>query len=265
MVCSEQYLARAASTYNEDIQVLLKTLNHLLLSHAATPIQQRLVKFWNFLCSALGACFILFCPLKGHLMLWSWGCYCSAAKSCMTLWDPMDCSIPGIPILHCVLEFAQTHVHWVDDAIQPFRPLSPLPPPAFSLSQHQGLFASGGQSIGASASASMPSNEYSGLISFRNDWFGLLAVQGILNSLLQHHNSKASILGSSQLSLWSNSLICTCTGKTIALTIWTFVSKVMSLLFHMLSRFVIAFLPGSKHLLVSRLQSAPTVFWSLRK
>ena len=100
MVYSEQYLAHADSTYYEDIQVLLKTLNHLLLSHAATPIQQRLVKFWNFLCSALGACFILFCPLKGHLMLWSWGCYCSAAKSCLTLWDPMGCSIPGIPVLH---------------------------------------------------------------------------------------------------------------------------------------------------------------------
>ena len=67
----EQYLACADSTYYEDIQVLLKTLNHLLLSHAATPTQHWLVKFWNFLCSALGACFILFCPLKGHLMLWS--------------------------------------------------------------------------------------------------------------------------------------------------------------------------------------------------
>ena len=105
------------------------------------------------------------------------------------------------PCPSLVLEFAQTHVHRVDDAIQPFHPLSALSPPAFSLSQHQGLFASGGQSIGASASASMPSNEYLGLISFRNNWFGLLAVQGILNSLLQHHNSKASIIGSSQLSL----------------------------------------------------------------
>ena len=104
MVYSEQYLAHADSTYYEDIQVLLKTLNHLLLSHAATPIQQRLVKFWNFLCSALGACFILFCPLKGHLMLWSWGCYCSAAKSCLTLWDPMDCSTTGSSVLHCLLE-----------------------------------------------------------------------------------------------------------------------------------------------------------------
>ena len=192
---SEQYLACADSTYYEDIQVLLKTLNHLLLSHAATPTQHWLVKFWNFLCSALGACFILFCPLKGHLMLWSWGCYCSVAKSGLTFWDPMDCSMPGgIPVLHCVLEFAQTHVHWFDDAIQSFCPLLPLPFPAFSLSQHQGLFASGGQSIRASALASMPSNEYSGLISFRNDWFDLLAVQGTLKSLLQHNSSKVSIL-----------------------------------------------------------------------
>ena len=192
----------------EDIQVLLKTLNHLLLPHAATSTQQWWVKFWNFLCSALGACFILFCPLKGHLMLWSWG-YRSVTKSCPSLWDPMDCSTPGIPVLHRVLEFSQTHVHWVDDAIQPSRPLSPLPPAAFSLSQHQGLFISGGQSIGASASASMPSNEYSGLISFRNDWFDLLADQGILNNLLQHHNSKAPFLGNSQASLRSSSLIYT--------------------------------------------------------
>ena len=125
----------------EDIQVLLKTLNHFLLPHAATSTHQWWVKFWNFLCSALGACFILFCPLKGHLMLWSWGCYCSVAKSCPSLWDPMDCSAPGIPVLHRVLEFSQTHVHWVDDAIQPSRPLSPLPPAAFSpsirVSSHQ--------------------------------------------------------------------------------------------------------------------------------
>ena len=100
---SEQYLACADSTYYEDIQVLLKTLNHLLLSHAATPTQHWLVKFWNFLCSALGACFILFCPLKGHLMLWSWGCYCSVAKSGLTFWDPMDCSPSGSSV-HGILQ-----------------------------------------------------------------------------------------------------------------------------------------------------------------
>ena len=104
-----------------------------------------------------------------------------------------------------------------------------------------------------------PSNEYSGLISFRMDWLDLLAVQGTLKSLLQHHSSKASIL-CTQLSLWSNSHNpYMTTGKTIALTIWTFVDKAVSLLFNMLSRLVITFLPRSKRLLISRLQSPSAV------
>ena len=111
------------------------------------------------------------------------------------------------------------------------------------------------------------SNEYSGLISFRFDWFHLHAVQGTLESLLQHHSSKASILQHSaffmvQLShpYWKNH-----TGKTIALTRWTLVGKVMSLLFTMLSRFVIAFLPRSKHLLISWLQSSSAEILETRK
>ena len=104
-----------------------------------------------------------------------------------------------------------------------------------------------------------PSNEYSGLISFRIDWLDLLAVQGTLKSLLQHHSSKASVLWHSVFS-WSNfSHPYMTTGKTIALTRWTFVGKVMSLLFNMLPRFVIVFLPGSKYLLISWLQSLSTV------
>ena len=109
-----------------------------------------------------------------------------------------------------------------------------------------------------------PSNEYSGLISFRIDWFDFLAVQGNLKSLLQHHSLKASIF-SAQPSLWSNSYLYMTTGKTIALTIWTFVGKVMSLLFNMLSRFVIAFLPRSKHLLISWLQSPSAVILEPKK
>ena len=100
-----------------------------------------------------------------------------------------------------------------------------------------------------------PSNEYSGLISFRMDWLDLLAVQGTLKSLLQHHSSKASILQHSAFYLVQLSHPYVITGKTIALTRWTFVGKVMSLLFNMLSRLVIAFLPRSKHLLISWLQS----------
>ena len=92
-----------------------------------------------------------------------------------------------------------------------------------------------------------PSNEYSGLISFRIDWFGLLVVQGTLKSLLQHHNLKESILWHSAFFMVQRSYPYMTTGKTIALTVLTFVSKVISLLFNMLSRFFIAFLPRSKH------------------
>ena len=109
-----------------------------------------------------------------------------------------------------------------------------------------------------------PSNEYAGLISFRIDWFDL-AVQGTLKSLLQHHSSKASILRHSAFFTVQLSHPYMTTGKTIALTIWTFGSKVMSLLFKMLSRFVIAFLPRSKRLLISRLQSPSAVILELKK
>ena len=107
------------------------------------------------------------------------------------------------------------------------------------------LFTSGGQSFSFSIS---PSNEYSGLISFRMDWLNLLAVQGTLKSLLQHHSSKASILLCSAFFIVQLSYPYMTTGKTIALTRWTFVDKVMTLLFNMLPRLVITFLPRSKHL-----------------
>ena len=103
------------------------------------------------------------------------------------------------------------------------------------------------------------SSEYSGLISFRTDWFDLPAVQGTLKSLLQHHSSKASVLWHSAFYIVQLSHPYVITGKTIALTELTFVSKVMSLLFNMLSRLVIAFLPRSKHLLISWLQSSSAV------
>ena len=112
------------------------------------------------------------------------------------------------------------------------------------------LFTSGGQSIGVSASTSA-TNEHSGLISFRMDWLYLLAVQGTLKSLLQHHSSKASILQHSAFFTVQLLHPYMTPGKTIALTRWTFVDKVMSLLFNMLPRLVIAFLPRSKHLLIS--------------
>ena len=110
-----------------------------------------------------------------------------------------------------------------------------------------------------------PSNENSGLISFRMDWLDLLAVQRTLKSLLQHHSSKASILRRSALFTVQLSHPYVTTGKTIALTRWTFVGKVMSLLFHMLSRLVITFLPRSKHLLISWLQSSSAVILESQK
>ena len=123
------------------------------------------------------------------------------------------------------------------------------------------FFASGDQSMGASASASVLPMNIQGLFCFRMDWLDLLAAQGTLKSLLQHHNSKASVLWCSvQLS----HLYMT-TGKTIVLTRWTFVGKVMSLLFNILSRLVITFLPRSKRLVISWLQSPSAVILKPQK
>ena len=124
------------------------------------------------------------------------------------------------------------------------------------------LFASGGQSIGVSTS---PSNEHPGLIFFSMDWLDLLADQGTLESLLQHHSSKASILQHSAFFIVTLSHPYMTTGKTIALTRWTFVDSVMSLLLNMLSRSVITFLPRSKRLLISWLQSPSAVILELPK
>ena len=155
----------------------------------------------------------------------------------------------------------------IGDVIKPSHPLLSPSPPAFNLSQHQGLFkwVSSSQQVDKILSFSIsPSNEYSGLISFRMDWLDLLAVQEILKSLLQHHNSKASILWCSAFLIVQLSHPYMTTGKAIALTRWTFVGKVMSLICcNMLSRLVITFLPRSKCLLISWLQSTSAVIFSL--
>ena len=121
------------------------------------------------------------------------------------------------------------------------------------------FFTTGGQSIGVSASASVFPTNFLGLISFRMDWLDLLAVQGTLKSLLQYHTSKASILQCLAFFIIQLSHPYLTTGKTIALTRWTFVSKVISLLLNMLSRLVITFLPRRKHILISWLQSPSAV------
>ena len=153
-----------------------------------------------------------------------------------SLW-PHGLQHTSFPVHHQLSELAQTDVHWVSDAIQPSHPLLSPSPPAFNLSQHQGLFkwvSSSHKVAKWSFSFSMsPSNEYLGLISFRIDWLDLLVVPGTLKSLLQHHSSKASILWCSGFFIVQLSHPYMTTGKTIALTRWNFVGKIMSLLFNM--------------------------------
>ena len=172
-------------------------------------------------------------------------CCCSVHKP----WAPRDCSMPGFPVLHYLPEFAHIYVHWVGDAISPSHSLLPPSPFNFSLSQHQSLFHESALHIRWSKYWSFsfiisPSNEYSGLVSLRMDWLDPLALQGTLKSLLQHHSSKASILQHSAFLMVQLSHLYLTTGKSVALTLQTFVGKVMSLLFNTLSRFVIAFFPS---------------------
>ena len=148
----------------------------------------------------------------------------------------MNCSTPGFPVLHDLLEFAQTHSHWGSDAISPFCPLSFPCPPDLNLPQHQVFSKKSTLGISSSKYWSFsfnisPSNEYSELVSFRSDWLDLLAVQISLKSLLQHNNSKASILWCSAFFMVQLSHPYVTVGKTIALTIQNFVGKMMSLLF----------------------------------
>ena len=182
----------------------------------------------------------------------------------------MNYSTPGLPVHHQLLEFTQTHVHPVSDAIQPSHPLLSPSPPAPNPSQHHSF---SNESIRRMRSPKywsfrfsiIPSKEYPGLISFRMDWLDLLAVKRTLKSLLQHHSSKASILQCSAFFTVQLSHPYMTTGKTIALSRWTLVGKVMSLLLNMLSRLVITFLPRSKHLLISRLQSPSSVILEPQK
>ena len=152
----------------------------------------------------------------------------------------MNRTTPGLRVYHHLPEFTQTHVHRVGDAIQPSHPLSSPSPPVLNLSQHQGFSNKSALPIRWPKCWSFsfdisPSNEHPGLILFRMDWLDLLAVQGILKSLLQHHSSKASSLQHSALFIVQLSHPYMTIGKTIALTRRTIVDKVMSLLFNLLS------------------------------
>ena len=159
--------------------------------------------------------------------------FSSVTQSCPTLCDPKDCSTSGLPVHHQLLEFTQTHVHWVGDAIQPSHPLSSFSPPVLNLS---GIRIFSSESV----------------LCIR--WPKVLEFQ-LQPQSFQYHSSKASILWCSAFFIVQLSHPYMTTGKTIALTRQTFVGKVTSLLFNMLSRLVITFLPRSKHLLISWLQS----------
>ena len=172
--------------------------------------------------------------------------------------------MPGFPIHHQLPELAQTYIHRVGDAIQPSHPLSSLflPPaifPSIKVFTNESVLCIMWPECWSFSFSISPSNEYSGLISFRMDWLDLLEVQGTLKSLLQHHSSKASILPCSSFLRVQLSRPYMATGKTTALTRRTFVGKVMSLLFNILSRSVKAFLLRSKCLLISWLQSPSAV------
>ena len=193
----------------------------------------------------------------------------SVTQSCPTLCDPRDCSTSGLPVHHQPLKPTQTHVYRIGDAIQPSHPLSSSPP-TFNLSQHQGLFkwVSSSHQVAKVLEFQLQHQSFQwtpGLISFTRDWLNLLAVQGTLKSLFQHHSSKASILQPSAFSMVKLSHSYITTGRIIALIRWTFVGKVMPLLFNMLSRLGITFLPRSKHLLISWLQSPSAVISEPKK
>ena len=182
----------------------------------------------------------------------------------------MDCSTPGFPVHQQLLEFTQTHVRGVGDAIQTSHSLLSPSPPAFNLSQHQGLFSELVPHVRWPKYWSFsfnisPSNEHPGLIAFRMDWLDLLAVQGTLKTLLQHHSSKASVLWCSAFFIVQLSHPYMTTAKTMVLTRQTFVSKLMSLLFNILSRLVIAFLPRNKCLVISQLQSPSAMILEPKK
>ena len=194
----------------------------------------------------------------------------SVAQSCPTLCNPMNRSMPGLPVHHQLPESTQTmsivSVMPSNHLILCFPLL--LPPSIFPIirvfSNESALRIRWPKCWSFTFKIS-PTNEHPGLIFFRMDCLDLFAVQGTLKSLLQHHSSKASILWHSAFFIVQLSYPYMTTGKTIALTRWTFVDKVMSLPFNMLSRLVITFIPRSKHLLISWLQSPSAVILEPRK
>ena len=195
-----------------------------------------------------------------HSFLW----LSSVSQLCPTLCDPMDCSTPGFPIDHQLsglLKLMSNKSVMPSNHLILCRPLLLLPSifPSIRVFSNESVLCIKWPKYWSFNFSISLSSDHSRLISFRIDWLDLLAVQGTLKSLLQHHSSKASILWCSAFFIVQLSHPYRTTGKAIALIRWTFAGKVLSLLFSMLSRFVIAFLPRSKCLLISWLQSPSAV------
>ena len=176
-----------------------------------------------------------------HLMLKVGQSVSSVTQSCLTLYSPMDCSMPGLPVHHQLLEVTQLmsiESVMASNHLILCQPLLLLPSIFLSIRvfSNESILRIGWPKYWSFSFSISPSNEYSGLISFRMDWLDLLAVQGTLKSLLPHHSSKASILWRSAFFMVQHSHPYMTIGKTIALTRWSFVCKLMSLLFNMLSK-----------------------------
>ena len=191
-------------------------------------------KHKDAMCSLMGGMLIKW--LCGHVLRVEFLTqFSSVPQLCLTLCDPMNFSMPGLPVHHQLPEFTQTHIHQVGDAIQAFHPLSSPFPPApnpFSITvlSNESTLRMRWPKYWSFSFSIIPSKEHPGLISFRMDWLNLLAVHGTLKSLLQHHSSKVSILRRSAFFTVRFSHPYMTTEKTIALTRRTFVGKVMSLL-----------------------------------
>ena len=174
--------------------------------------------------------------------------FSSVAQSCLTLCDPIDCSTPGLPVLHSRSLLKLMFIESVPSSRLIFCHPLLLPPsnfPSIMVFSNESVFCIRWPKYWSFSFSISPSIEYSGLISYRMDWLELLEVQGILETLLQHHSSKASVIRCSAFFVVKLSYPYMSAGKTVALTRWNFVGKVMSLLFNMMCRLVIAFLPRS--------------------
>ena len=232
---------------------------YLLFFPLLSPPWQKIFLTWVF---------TVFC--RAFNVPWNIFQFSSVTQSCLILCDPMDCSMPGLPVHHQLPELTQSHVLRVSDVIQPSHPLSstPLLPsifPSIRVFSNESVLRIGWPKYWSFSFNLSPSNEHPGLISFRMDWLDFLAVQGTLKTLFQHHSSKASILQHSAFFIVQLSHPYMTTGKTTALTRQTFVDKIMPPLFNILSMLVIIFLLRSKRLLISWLQSPSAVILAPKK